>query len=89
VCSKCGAEAPAPAEEVPEVVKGLNTEMVGIAQQYLDLLEGLKIRDAVGKALQASSAGNKFLQVWLRPLCVSPHPCTLLPLYSADEHAGI
>lgn len=63
VCSKLEAETPAAAKELPEVVKALNIEMAGIAQQYLDLLENLKIRDAVAKVLQASAAGNKFLQV--------------------------
>ena len=58
-----GAEVPTAAQEIPEVVVALNTEVSCIAQQYIDLLEGLKIRDAVGKVLQASAAGNKFLQV--------------------------
>ena len=63
LCSKLGAVTPTAAEELPEVVQALNSEVSGIAQQYVDLLEGLKIRDAVGKILQASAAGNKFLQV--------------------------
>lgn len=63
--SKLGAEVPAAGEDssLPEVVKALNTEVAGLAQQYIDLQEGLKIRDAVAKVLQASAAGNKFLQV--------------------------
>ena len=47
---------------LPEVVIALNTEVAVLAQQYIDLQEGLKIRDAVAKVLQASAAGNKFLQ---------------------------
>lgn len=46
-----------------ELVTQLNSEVAALCKEYLELLEGIKIRAAIAKVLQVSAAGNKFLQV--------------------------
>ena len=62
-CSKLGGVVPAAAAEPMPLVAALNTEVGRLCDEYLELLEDLKIRAAIAKVLDVSGAGNKFLQV--------------------------
>jgi methionyl-tRNA synthetase len=61
-CSKLDSTVPAHGGAQLDIIATLNNEVAGICAEYLELLEGIKIRAAIAKALEASAAGNKFLQ---------------------------
>jgi hypothetical protein len=62
-----GGAVPPVGKSALEHVSNLNKEVAELGKEYLEQMEAIKIRSAIGKALQVSAAGNKFLQVLSRP----------------------
>ena len=69
MCSKLDSTVPDASGAQLEIVERLNSEVGDLCDEYIDLLENLKIRAAIAKAMEVSGAGNKFLQVraFVRP----------------------
>jgi methionyl-tRNA synthetase len=65
-CSNLDSTVPDHSGTQLKLVADLNKEVAGICAEYLELLEAIKIRAAIAKALEASAAGNKFLQACYR-----------------------
>jgi methionyl-tRNA synthetase len=61
-----GGTVPQVGKSTLELVSNLNKEVAALGKEFLEQMEAIKIRSAIGKALQVSAAGNKFLQVLSR-----------------------
>lgn len=80
VCCRAfeGKVPPVNPDKGADLIAALNAEVGDLCAQYLDLMERMKIREAVTKALAVSAAGNKFFQ--------DTQPWVLAK--SDPEHAG-
>ena len=81
MCSKLDSTVPDASGAQLEIVERLNSEVCDLCDEYIDLLENLKIRSAIAKAMEVSGAGNKFLQVrvFVRPRRKGLHSASRLP----------
>ena len=84
-----GGKVPPVGGQALELVAQLNAEVAPLCKEYLELLESLKIRAAIAKALQVSAAGNKFLQARCAPCCPLLGPAQKLHRHRAAAGAAL
>ena len=63
MCRFDGVIPPASCEVAKPALEELNSKVAPLVEQYIGLMEKIKLKDGIRMAMNVSFAGNKFFQV--------------------------